>query len=187
MRRRGYDKHLIVPQHGLNAGTAYAGRMVGMRPEVMPLDEHLNQDIHDAVDRHVNLTQNLPDDHPQKFSKRTPKQLSRAYRRIWDPTLGPDAGAPTSKRIKEDVERVVNETYMKIFERRGRVLNTASYVGRRALVHEDRVAGPWGGKRSKGTGRKKAFWVHPDILCYESEILSTSREQYYKSQKNFEM
>ena len=186
MRSRGYDKHLITQQHDLNAGTAYAGRMVGMRPEAMPLDEHLNQDIHDAVDRHVNLTQHLPADHPHKFSKRTPKQLSKAYHSIWDPTLGPDAGAPTSKRIKEDVERVVNETYIKIFERRGRVLNTASYVGRRALVHRERVAGPWGGKRSKGTGRKKAFWVHPDILCYENEILSSARSQWYKSQKNFE-
>ena len=76
MRQKGYYEHLMVPQHGLNDGTAYKNRMVGMRPEVMPMDAHLNKDLHDLVDRHVNLTAHLPDNHPDKFSKQTPRNLA---------------------------------------------------------------------------------------------------------------
>ena len=100
IREKGYYSHLIVPQNGLSQGTVYARRMVGMRPEVMPLDAHLNQDLHESVDRHVNLTSHLPDDHPNKFSKRTPKHLAHAYKRIWNPALGPNEGAPSHRRIK---------------------------------------------------------------------------------------
>ena len=178
MRAKGYLNHLILPQHRCNAGTPYANRMVGMRPEVMPLDAHLNQDIHESVDRHVNLTAHLPDNHPNKFGKRTPKQLSKAYRRVWDPALGPDAGAPTSRRIKQDVDRVVYKTYLEIFHRRGRVLNTAAYLGRRAQLHNERVAAPWGGKRIKGDGPVRTYWVHPDIKDYEEELMEGSRSQY---------
>ena len=69
MQQKGCFRHLIVPQHELNAGTPYANHMVEMRPEVMPMDAHLNQDLHESVDRHVNLTGHLPDNHPNKFSK----------------------------------------------------------------------------------------------------------------------
>ena len=86
MKEKGYYEHLIVPQNGLSEGTVYANRMVGMRPEAIPLDAHLNQDLHVSVDRHVNLTQHLPDylpeHHPNKSSKRTPKVLASAYKRI---------------------------------------------------------------------------------------------------------
>ena len=126
--------------------------MVGMRPEVMPLDSHLNQDLHESVDRHVNLTQYLHENHEHKFSKRTPNHFRRAYLRIWDPTLGSEAGAPLSSRIREDIIRVVNSTYLDIFNRRGRVLDTAAYTGRRKQEHTDRVAKPWGGVRVKGQG-----------------------------------
>ena len=142
MRHKGFLSHLILPQFGLNDGTAYANRMVGMRPEVMPLDAHLNQDLHESVDRHVNLTSHLQDDHAHKFSKRTPKHLGSAYQRIWDPELGPDAGAPSSKRICEDVHRIVNRTYLDIFARRGRVLDTAAYTGRRAVQQAEHFAAP---------------------------------------------
>ena len=77
MRIKGYNKNLIRPKHGLKADTASAGRMNGMRPEVMPLDEHLDQEIYYAVDRHVNLTQSLPDNHPNKFIKQTLKSCQK--------------------------------------------------------------------------------------------------------------
>ena len=78
MQTKGYFEHLIVPLNGLSAGTPYAHRMVGMRPEAMPMDSHLNQDLRECVDRHVNLTAHLPEGHPEKFSKCTPRHLSRA-------------------------------------------------------------------------------------------------------------
>jgi len=175
MKLKGYYVHLIVPQNGLSRGTVYAFRMVGMRPEVMPLDAHLNQDLHENVDRHVNLTSHLPDDHPNKFSKRTPKHLAYAYKRIWNPALGPHGGAPSSKRIREDIERVVNKTYLKIFERRGRVLDTAAYTGRRAVEQQERFAEQWGGKRIKGEGPVRKYWVHPSVKQYEATMMEACR------------
>ena len=183
MRLKGYLNHFILPQHRCNDGAPYANRMVGMRPEVMPLDAHLNQDIHESVDRHVNLTAHLPDNHPNKFGKRTPKQLSKAYIRLWDPDLGPNAGAPLGRRIKQDVDRVVYKTYLEIFTRRGRVLNTAAYLGWRAQLHNERVAAPWGGKRIKGEGPVRTYWVHHNIKQYEEALMEGSRLQYHISQK----
>ena len=176
---------MIVPLNGLSAGTVYANRMVGMRPEAMPLDAHLNQDLHVAVDRHVNLTQHLPDylpdgrtPHPNKFSKRTPKVLSSAYKRVWDPSLGPMAGAPLGARIIEDIQRVVNKTYLKIFERRGRVLDTAQYTGRRAVEQEERFTQPWGGSRQKGTGPVREYWIHDAVKQYEVSIVDACRQGF---------
>ena len=88
----------------------------------MPLDLHLNQDVHLAVDNHTIITKSLPWKYPNKFSKRTPKALAKAYERIWDPTLGLDAGAPTSDRICEDINRIIDKTYLSIVENRGRAL-----------------------------------------------------------------
>ena len=178
MREKGYLSHLILPQHRCNGGTPYANRMVGMRPEVMPLDAHLNQDIHESVDRHVNLTSHLPDGHPNKFSKRTPTHLSNAYKRVWDPDLGPDAGAPLGRRIKQDVDRIVNKTYLQIVARRGRVLDTAAYLGRRAELHEDRVAAPWGGPRTKGEGPVRTYWIHSNVNSYEGQLMEKSRTAF---------
>ena len=178
MRSKGYMEHLIMPQHGCNEGTSYANRMVGMRPEVMPLDAHLNQDFHESVDMHVNLTAHLPVGHEDKYSKRTPNHLSKAYRRIWNPELGPNAGAPLGRRIIQDIRRVIQKTYLEIFHRRGRVLDTAQYTGRRAVEQRDRVAAPWGGKRVKGEGPQRTFWVHDDIKRYEVVLMQKCREQF---------
>ena len=150
----------------------------------MPLDAHLNQDFHESVDRHVNLTSHLPDVHPNKFSKRTPKTLSKAYKRIWDTELGIHAGAPVHKRIKEDIERVVKKTYLEIFHRRGRVLNTAAYTGRRAVEQEERYAAPHGGSRTKGTGPVRKYWVHPEVKEYEANIMVEVRRSFEASIRN---
>ena len=185
MKERGYYEHLILPQNGLSSGTIYSDRMVGMRPDAMPLDAHLNQDFHVCVDRHVNLTQHLPcylpdgkTPYPNKFSKRTPKVLSSAYRRIWDPSLGPMAGAPLGYRIIEDIERVVNKTYLAIFERRGRVLDTAQYTGRRAKEQEERYAEQWGGVRVKGTGPVREYWIHDQVKVYETSMIDACRRGF---------
>ena len=182
MEEKGHKSHLILPELGCNDGTIYANRMVGMRPEVMPMDAHLNQDTHESVDRHCNVTSHLLDTDPRKFSKRTPNKLRSAYKRVWDPSLGPEGGAPSSKRIKEDIERVIDETYLKIFNRRGRVLDTSAYKGRRAEVHEERVAAPHGGIRVKGTGRSKYYWLHSQVEDCENELVREVREAYCLNQ-----
>ena len=64
----------------------------------MPLDNTLNKDTHEAVDRMIVLSNALCSDKkdPRVFSLTTPKEGSRAYERIFDPTTGV---APTSDRI----------------------------------------------------------------------------------------
>jgi len=182
MSDKGYKDHLILPQLGCNDGTNYKNRMVGMRPEMMPLDAHLNQDTHESVDRHCNLTSHLPDNDPRKYSKRTPNKLREAYKRIWDPELGTTGGAPSSARIEEDIVRVIDETYLAVFNRRGRVLDTSAYKGRRAQLHEERVAAPWGGARVKGAGRRREHWVHPDVQHCERELVNTVCDAWERSQ-----
>ena len=184
MRTKGYYDHLIVSFNGLSAGKIYVKCMVGMRSEVMPLDIHLNQDLHDSVGRHVNLTSHLPDSHPNKFSKHTPKALSKAYKWIWDTELGIHQGAPVHKRIKEDIERVVNKTYLEIFYRRGRVLNTAAYTGRRAVEQKERYAAQHGGTRYKGAGPVRKYWVHPQVKEYEANIMVECRRNFAVSVGN---
>lgn len=34
-----------------------------MRPEMIPIDAYLNQDTHESIDRHCNLTLHLNDDY----------------------------------------------------------------------------------------------------------------------------
>ena len=92
--------------------------------------------------------------------------------------MGPDAGAPSSKRICEDVHRIVNRTYLDIFARRGHVLDTAAYTGRIAVQQAERFAAPWGGRRTKGEGSKKTFWVHPVVKKYEDAMVAGCRADY---------
>ena len=146
------------------------------------MDTHLNQDLHKSVDRHVNLTSHLSDNHPNKFSKRTPKHLVAAYKKIWDPNLGPFAGAPIHKRIKEDIGRVVQKTYLDIFNHRGRVLDTAAYTGRRAVEQEERFADQWGGHRIKGAGPKRTYWIHPDVKHYEASLMDACRRSFTRTE-----
>ena len=101
--------------NGLSEGTVYAKRMVGMRPKVMPLDENLNQDVHESVDRCMNLKAHLLDSYLDNFSKRTPNHLACVYKQIWELIMGIHSVALTHKQIKEDVTRLVQETHLKNF------------------------------------------------------------------------
>ena len=190
MKTKGYIEHLILPQFDCNKGTVYANRMVGMRPEVMPLDCHLNQDLHLCVDRHVNMTSHLEDTNEDKFSRRTPKHTQSAYKRIWDPSLGSEAGAPLGKRIIEDVERVVNETYLRIFNNRGRALSDTEYKGRRAAIirecrneqGEGGLNNRRGGTRVKGSGELKHIWTHPTTESHFNAWLRECKRNFVPSE-----
>ena len=52
----------------------YDGKSVGNSPKFMPLDTYLNQDLHCSHDFHSIITQDLLNDHPQKFDRFKPKQ-----------------------------------------------------------------------------------------------------------------
>ena len=51
----------------------YEGKPVRNSPEFMPLDTHLNQDLHSSHDYHSTVTQHLEEDDPRKFDGSTPK------------------------------------------------------------------------------------------------------------------
>ena len=88
------------------------------------------------------------------------------------------AGDPFRRRIIEDIEGVANETCLKVFERCGRVLDTAQYTGRRAVEQEERYAQQWGGSRVKGTGPVREYWIHGAVKQYEVSIVDACRQGF---------
>ena len=94
------------------------------------------------------------------------------------------AGAPLGRQIIQDIKRVVNETYLKIFKRRGRVLDTAQYTGRRAVEQEERYAEQWGGLRVKGTGPVREYWIHDMVKVYEVSMIDACRRGFQSNNGN---
>ena len=88
------------------------GQPVGDSPELMPLDNSLNQDVHEheSVKRHVIMpltvtSDDVSDFDPRWFSTRTPKLGTSAYLRVFDPAIGV---APHPDRIKQDIKKVTH-------------------------------------------------------------------------------
>ena len=105
---------------------------------------------------------------PRKFSLATPKQISLAYTRLWDPDHGPDAGAVPSKHIIHDVKKVF-ESMEIVRQHKGACCEVGSRKGERArLVQEsltkEGYSNNWGGNRTKNPYEiESKFWWHPDV------------------------
>jgi hypothetical protein len=97
-------KYRLLPLEKLREGTRYHDSIPRDSPELMPLEETLNQDIHSSARYHIAITSHLPKDDPHKFSFATPKEISRAYLRLVDPNT---RGAPSYQRIIQDCEKWV--------------------------------------------------------------------------------
>ena len=173
---RSYYKIWVLPENDLNSGTNYDGRPVGNTPELMPLDQSLNQDVHLCVGRHVAMTRGLDRDDPRCFGIDTPKQAFRAYSRVWEEW-------PPSHRIIEDVYRVVH-SLKAIYDKKGGVIDKVPRSGHRAVVNKDLQG--WGGKRVRKTNeeilaKQDEHWTHPDAeealrdLCNQSLDLHRPR------------
>lgn len=115
--------------------------MVGMYPEMIYLDAHLNQDTHESVDQHCNLILYLPNDEQHKYSNHIPTKL---WKRVWDPEIGTEGGEPFSAQIQEDIKRVIDNTYLSAFDHHVRVLDTSAYNGRHAQLYKEMLMAPWG-------------------------------------------
>lgn len=102
MKQKGIFDNWLLPWGRLQEGTRYNESIPGDSPELMPLDETLNMDIHASARYHVAITSHLPNDDPRKFSFATPNEISRAYLRLVDYVTG---GAPSSTRIIQDCEK----------------------------------------------------------------------------------
>ena len=145
-----YFDRLILPEMELNDEFVYfKGKPVGNSPEMMPLDNCLNKDIHESVSRHVLMSRasggSLNKDDVRFFSLATPKNAAHAYRRIWDPTTGV---APPSKRIIQDINKV-QDAMVQIHKQKGAfVPNLAQRPGDRHIINQLKSE-IWGGKRTK--------------------------------------
>ena len=84
----------------------------------MPLGASLNWDIVCSLNMHVLMTSHLKKDDLLKFSKATPKEISRVILKIYDAKKGV---VPTSKRIIQDVKRVLT-SIVTIVEAGGKVV-----------------------------------------------------------------
>ena len=105
MKEKGYYSRWLIPQLGLNGGTVYVYRPVGNRPEWMPLDNSLNNDIQSALSLHCAITAHLEDDDIRKFSFSTPSTIVSGIQRIYnDPA---SSNVPSSKRIVQDCNKAL--------------------------------------------------------------------------------
>ena len=109
----------------------------------MPLDKRLNKDLHEAVNKHYILTNDLGKDDICRFGMETPRQVSSSYRRIWDPDTGV---APSSDRIVQDFKLVWEDAIPRIIAGKGICLDDNSIKGKRH-TKRTKVSGKWGGKR----------------------------------------
>ena len=158
----------VKPELGLNDqfGKRWWQRPIGNSPEMMPLDNSLNQDIHESVRANVAfsliLRRFVPENDPQLFSMTTPKATAEAYKRINHPVTGI---SPTPKRIEQDVSKFVSACW-EIYRAKGvYVPGLASHTpGHRHIVTAQKSK-KRGGKRTRKEynpmqcGEK----THPDL------------------------
>ena len=71
MREKGYLKQWMLPSDDLfdnlpnEIKKSHEGKPVGNSPEFMPLDTHLNQDLHESHNLHATVTSHLPETVPR--------------------------------------------------------------------------------------------------------------------------
>ncbi len=102
-----YDKW-ILPMHGLNEKfKKFRDQPIGNLPEMIPLDNCLNTDLHEHIATHImmSLSSGANRNDNRLFSLTTPKCGRSAYLRIWDPENGV---GPSTKRIVQDIRKVVD-------------------------------------------------------------------------------
>ena len=162
MKQKGYYSRWLIPQLGLNGGTVYVHRPVGNRPEWMPLDNSLNNDIQMSLSLHCAITAHLEDDDIRKFSFRTPSTIVSGVKRIYNNPIG--SNVPSSKRIMQDCKKALTAFGLVYEHGGGMVPGLANRNGHRNLA-EGRNTSGWGGARIKNlmvaeVGR----WLHADAL-----------------------
>ncbi len=136
----------------------------------MPLDSHLNKDIHEAVKTHSTYTNSLDRNDPKKFSITTAKRGQSAYRRVWDPSFEPDGGVPNSEHIMQDVDRIFDEVILKLVEARGVAVRG---IGQRRGRRDDKnMKLVQGGKRVKNLTFESP-WIHPDAFQSVRNVVDT--------------
>jgi hypothetical protein len=153
MKQKGIFDNWLLPWGQLQEGTRYHESIPGGIPELMPLDETLNMDIHASARYHVAITSHLPSDDPRIFSFATPNEISRAYLRLVDLVTG---GAPSSTRIIQDCEKWVSSLEI-IRQAGGKMVQGFGRNGHRERSHGNKRGG-YQPKKPQGPAK----WVHSD-------------------------
>jgi hypothetical protein len=177
MEVMGYRKYWILPQFDLNTHFKYykTPSPTGNHAESMPWDSTSNKDHDDIVMRHVAATYGLKKDDPRKFSLRTPKDVSSAYRRIYNnPPVVRDGkeimpigeGGPPPYRLGHDIMKVP-KYWRRVFDNEGLNIqgNVKGHRGDelREARRNGQVRSTHGGKRVKKTlDEALDEWLHPD-------------------------
>ena len=170
MEQKGFRNCIVFPKFGVcNHLGVYKNRVVGNHPYLMPLDAHLNQDLHSAHKYHCILTQDLDDDNANKFSMKTPKLMERGYLKLWEPDQpGREEGCPSSSRILTDINNVIHRAYPALYQNRGiAVHHLCERSGRRrqeVMLGKKPVESKRGGARKKSENYDIGDnWVHPSV------------------------
>jgi len=153
MKDKGYYPHWLLPELGVMKDDPdvkpWISKPCGNSPEVMPLDNRLNQDLHQQTTNHIVLTQCLDDGDEIKFSMKSPVIGLKTYERIWE-------YVPSSSRIIEDVDGCF-VSMRRIVEAKGVLIDGIPRSGNRFSA-----AGGHGGKREEKV--KEMKWTHPDCV-----------------------
>ena len=130
-----YDKW-ILPVLGLNDQfSRFMNKPIGNSPEMMPLDNCLNKDLHESVASHVLMSRAAAEEKSDEriFSLSTPKKGRDAYKRIWCPITGV---APPSHRIIQDIDKVVAAMRLIHAQKGAFVPDLAQRPGDRHIVNQ---------------------------------------------------
>ena len=140
----------------------YVHRPVANRPELMPLDKFLNNDIQSALSLHCAITTNLDDDDIRKFSFSTPSTNMSEIRHIYN--NGTSSNVPSSRHIVQDCRKVLR-TFRIVYENNGGMMPGISNMSGHRNVAEGMNTAGWGGVWIKNLliaeiGR----WLHADAV-----------------------
>ena len=189
MKKQGHYKRWILPENDLHSDdqslSAYLHRPVGNSPENMPWDTSLNQDVKKAVEHHVNLTHELEENDPKKFSISTPNRGSSAFLRVLEEI-------PTSKRIIHDVKKVLVslEIVRKARGRKVQGVGNSNYGKRHIKSKLKKSNNPTGKRMQAKDNYGEAGWVHPDgreaamVKMEESVVVACGGTKEKKQKKN---
>ena len=183
MEEKDYLRRWILPTTDLYDNlpilkNKFGTNPIGNSPEFMPWDDHLNSNVHAAVDYHVLVSKHLDNADQRKFDASTPKRMLAAYQRILDP--GRRGVSPPSRRIVQDIRRVILAFQMVLAADGCMIEDTNIRSGRRYESGTVKNSN-WGGKRKKNDQSKYS----PVTSVLHKDLLDVREAQIRASLKHF--
>ena len=160
----------------------YGGRPTGDSPELMPNDNSLFRDLRCALDLNTALTFHLPRDDPRRFSKATPKEISRAILRLWE------HNSPRPERIVQDIA-CLPTAIEKIIEFEGGIVpGLADRNGWRKQTRSVIKKRIYHGPKTDGNPPKTfdEMGIHPDVSDVAKELVEKEKRKFDKYLKTLE-